>query len=555
MPDIRARIDFMKKMHLFRGLNEEQLKLAAEKMKERTFTEAGTVFNQGATSDFLYLVFDGQAEVIRQGKRKNRKLATLTKGDYFGEQGLFTGHKRNATVKADKGTTVLYLSKEYFKQMLRKIPGVRQNFEIMVTTRKLAAEQQFKWLGSNEEIYFIARKHEILLVQSLAVPVLLMLPILALLAVAFYLSAGLTFAVALLAVFLGLLNVAWMIWKYVDWGNDFYILTNQRVIWLEKVVGLYDSRNEASIGTILSVSTESTEAGRRFDYGTVVVRTFTGQIRMEHVRSPRQASAMIEEYWMRTKESSRSQEQEALKQTIRAKLGYPAPASPKPAAPPAPSKKVKQTLASQFQAWRGETFKVRMETGGSIIYRKHVFVLWRSTWIQNLIFLVLLGLVLLWVAFLGMPPIWFFAIILLLAVLNGAWWFYEYVDWSNDLYQVTGDQIVHVERKPFGAESRKSSPLENILGAEYKRSGFVATLFNFGTVFITVGGTQFNFEDVADPPTVLQDIVRRQHARAQKKKESEGVEERDRMINWMALYHRTVDELNKEQNQAKPKTE
>ena len=553
MPDTRARIDFMKKMHLFRGLNEEQLKTTAEKMKERTFDEAATVFSQGMNADFLYLIFQGQVDVIRQGKKKSRKLATLTKGDYFGEQGLLTGQKRNATVKAEKGTIVLFLSREHFKQMLRKIPGVRQNFEIMVTTRKLAAQQQFKWLGSNEIIYFIARKHEILLLQSLVIPILLMVPILALLITAFFLSPGLTLAVALLALFLGVLDGAWMIWKYVDWGNDFYILTNQRVIWLEKVVGLYDSRNEASIGTILSVSTESSEYGRRFDYGTVVVRTFTGHIRMEHVRSPKQASAMIEEYWMRTKEQLRASEQEGLKQAIRTKLGYPPPA--KPAAPPAPTAKAKKTLMARLQHWRNETFKVRMEASGNVTYRKHVFILWRSTWIQNLIFLGLLAVPISWAIFWGMPPVWLFSILLLGAVVNGAWWFYEYVDWSNDLYQVTGDQIIDINRKPFGEESRKSSPLDNILSAEYKRKGFVATLFNFGTVFITVGGTQFNFEDVADPPAVLQDIVRRQQARAQKKKESEGVAERDRMIDWLAMYHRTVDEIQREQNQAKPKTE
>jgi hypothetical protein len=32
---------------------------------------------------------------------------------------------------------------------------------------------------------------------------------------------------------------------------------NQRVIWLEKVVGLYDSRQEAPLGTILSVGVET----------------------------------------------------------------------------------------------------------------------------------------------------------------------------------------------------------------------------------------------------------------------------------------------------------
>ena len=90
------------------------------------------------------------------------------------------------------------------------------------------------------------------------------------------------------------------------------------------------------------------------------------------------------------------------------------------------------------------------------------------------------------------------------------------------------------------------------MSTEYKRIGIFGWFFNFGTVFVTVGGTQLNFEDVADPPTVQQDIVHRQQARAQKKREAESAGERDRMIEWLAMYHRTVEEIRREQSQSKP---
>jgi len=38
--------------------------------------------------------------------------------------------------------------------------------------------------------------------------------------------------------------LGWGVWNAIDWSNDYYIVTNQRVIWLEKVVGLYDSRRK-----------------------------------------------------------------------------------------------------------------------------------------------------------------------------------------------------------------------------------------------------------------------------------------------------------------------
>lgn len=551
MPDIRARTDFMKKLHLFRTLNDEQLKFTAEKMTEQSYVEADTVFTQGAPSDALYVIYQGKVEIYRQINNKKTRVATLVRGDYFGEQGLFTGEPRNATVKADKGTLLLVISREAFRRMLRKIPDLRDYFELIVSSRKLAAKMHFKWLLENEVIYFLSHKHKILLLQSFIIPIIVMVVVL-LMAISSIFLPGLGTTLVALAGVLFLVDGAWMLWKYVDWSNDFYIVTNLRVIWLEKVVGLYDSRNEASHNTILSVSTESDQQGRLLDYGVVIVRTFTGQIRMDYVETPKLVGALIEEYWQRTKDSMRSGEQDGLKQAIRAKLGYPAPG--KPAPPPAPPVKVKKTPATDFQKWWGEIFRTRMESGTNIMFRKHVFMLFKTTLIQTIVFILLIVAPLVWYILFGTPPLWILGIFAIAILIDALWWFYEYLDWSNDVYQVTAEQIIHIERKPFGEETRKSSPLENILNTEYKREGILPTIFNFGTVYVTVGGTQFNFEDVADPPAVQQEIVRRQQARTQKKKESEGAAERDRMIDWLAMYHRTIEEIEREQNQAKPKT-
>ncbi|MGC1376471.1 MAG: cyclic nucleotide-binding domain-containing protein [Anaerolineales bacterium] len=552
MPDPGVYVEFMKKVHLFRGLSEDQLKLVAEGMEEQSCPEPETVFLQGTSADALYLIYAGHVAVIRREKKKEIKLATLVRGDYFGEQGLLTGQSRNATVKAEKGTVLVVLPREHFKSMLRKIPGLRANFEIMLASRQLANKVRFKWLADNEVIYFLARKHPVLLYQSLALPTVLMLLVFLILGLAFVYMTAIFFTASIFLGVAGAINLLWMIWKYVDWGNDFYIVTNQRVIWLEKVIGLYDSRNEASISTILSISTETDEIGRLFDYGTVVVRTFSGHIRMEYIRSPQQASAMIEEYWMRTKDSIRSNEQEGIKRAIRAKLGYAhptkAPAPAPPAAKPQPKNlPVKTVLA--LRVWLRNAFKMRIEGDGVVTYRKHFFILIRNTFPYDLAFIILLSAPFLWGMFLGPPPLWLGGILGLLFVIDASMWGYEYVDWSNDTYQVTADQIIDIDRKPFGKEDRKAAPLENILSTKYERKGVFGFLFNFGTVSIMVGGAQFNFQDVADPPTVQQDIVRRQQVRVQKKRESETAGERERLAEWLAMYH----QVQHEQTQSRPK--
>jgi hypothetical protein len=133
------------------------------------------------------------------------------------------------------------------------------------------------------------------------------------------------------------------------------------------------------------------------------------------------------------------------------------------------------------------------------------------------------------------------------------WLIYEVIDWSNDKFEVTPEQIIDIDRKPFGTESRSAAQLENILGTEYKRVGILGNLFNYGTVYITVGGTKLAFEDVMDPATVQSDINRRRAERMEKKNQAAVAADRERMAEWLATYHRSAQEFTDEENRKNKK--
>jgi hypothetical protein len=137
---------------------------------------------------------------------------------------------------------------------------------------------------------------------------------------------------------------------------------------------------------------------------------------------------------------------------------------------------------------------------------------------------------------------------LLIALVPFAGWFvFRVMDWSNDKFEVTSDQIIDIDRTPFGTEKRNAAALENILGTSYERLGILGNLFNFGTVYITVGGNKLAFEDVIDPATVQSDIDRRRMARQQKKTEATNAAERERMAEWLVTYHHNAEEFRKEE--------
>ncbi len=545
---------FLRKIHLFHDLKDEQLLKVAEKFTEESFDTGDLILEQGKPADSFYIIFSGKVRVFRRREGREQELATLVKGDYVGEMELFSHHGRSANVAALEPSLLLKMSKRDFETLLKQYPSLKPNLEVSIQSRKLSRTLRFKWLRPNEVVYFLARKHPFFLLQVLVAPFLaLALPIFLF---AWGFLAHSTAASAFGGVAL-LVILAWGMWNAIDWGNDYYVVTNQRVVWLEKIIGMYDSRTEAPLSTILSVGVETDMAGRILDYGNVIVRTFVGAIPFKYVNHPNQAAHMVEEYWNRTKEVSQVAEKEAFKDALRQRLGLlkPAKAEAAPAKPEKTPTFPRLYRPNLLKIIGANLFKLRFEEGNTITYRKHWIVLLRQVGWPTVFLLILLGLDIARLIWLTQVPglgwkMFSDTIVVSLPLLMipiFGWWLYQYIDWSNDIFRVTGDQIMDIDRKPFGTEERRAAPLDNILSTEYQRTGFIGYMFNFGTVYISVGGTKLAFEDVMDPAGVQSDIDRRRMARIEAKKQAELAAERDRMANWMAAYHTNVEEIRREQ--------
>ncbi|MEW6286859.1 MAG: cyclic nucleotide-binding domain-containing protein [Chloroflexota bacterium] len=559
MIEIPARIAFLKKIHLFYGLDESELETIANQLEEVSYASGQVIFRQGDKSEYFYMIYKGGVRIVRKHERKEIPLAVLVANDYFGEMGLLDRRKRSGTVTATSDTLLLVLSRENFESLYKRSALLRLNLDVAVRSRKLARTLQFKWLRDDEVIYFLARKHPIVLYQKLVLPVLsLGLPLAlfyAYLAIAHFLIVAFAAGLSLLAA------AGWIAWNIVDWGNDYYIVTNQRVVWLEKVIGIYDSRQESPLSTILSVGVETGQGGRILDFGDVVIRTFVGKIVFSNVSHPEQAQHMIEEYWNRTKAQAVSLEKEAMKNAIRKHLGLPLPTPPKPAAsPPASSPPKPRTASALLRLLGANTLKLRYEFGDHVIYRKHWVVLILQAWAPfGGTLAVLLAFLIRLFQIIFDPNISFFphadrwtpdtwlVVFFLTFFPFAAWLVYEIMDWSNDKYEVTSEQIIDIDRKPFGTESRNAAQLESILGTNYIRKGILGNLFNYGTVYITVGGTKLAFEDVMDPAAVQSDIDRRRVARQVKQNEAKVTAERERMAEWLATYHRNAETFKEEE--------
>jgi CRP-like cAMP-binding protein len=562
--DTYERIAFLRKIHLFYGLEDEDLEIIADDMEEAAYAEGEVIFKQNSKSESFYLIYSGNVRIVRKQEGEEIQLAVLEKNDYFGEMGLIARRTRSGTVVATRDTRLLILDRESFEKYLKQFSRLRLNMDIAVRSRRLARTLRFNWLRQDEVVYFLAHHHKIVLIEHLIPPVLsLIVPLAFLYAwiiILPYVIVGLASLLSLIAA------VGWIVWTVVDWGNDYYVVTNQRVVWLEKVIGIYDSRQESPLSTILSVNVETSQLGRILDYGDVVVRTWIGTVPFKQVDHPEQAQHMIEEYWDRTKNRAVDFEKEAMKEAIRERLGLSVPAPPedddeeseaedKPKPDPKP-----ETFGAILRFLGLNRIKLRFELGENVIYRKHWVVLILEAWMPfagffGLIFLLIYRSIQLFID----PAQSLFSFgdgfsvdtwvnVYLLTLIPFAFWLvYAVLDWSNDTFEVTNEQIIDIDRKPLGTESRNAAQLESILGTHYERHGLLGNIFNFGTVYITVGGSKLAFEDVIDPASVQSDIDRRRLALKNQREQAAITSERNRMAEWLVTYHKNAQEFRAEE--------
>uniref|UniRef100_A0A1I8IVE7 cAMP-dependent protein kinase type II regulatory subunit n=1 Tax=Macrostomum lignano TaxID=282301 RepID=A0A1I8IVE7_9PLAT len=78
------------------GLMDEELRLAAEALRPRSFGHQQVIIEEGDEADGMYFVLEGEAVVTRSG----REVARVPRGGYFGEAALLEGRRRTASVVA-----------------------------------------------------------------------------------------------------------------------------------------------------------------------------------------------------------------------------------------------------------------------------------------------------------------------------------------------------------------------------------------------------------------------------------------------------------------------
>jgi len=101
------------------------VKARLQSVVERRFRAGDVVFRQGDFPDRLYLIGQGEVEVIRTEDGKEVVLARMKAGEFFGEMGILGNTPRTATVKAATDLETLSIHRNYFRPLIAYVPAWR----------------------------------------------------------------------------------------------------------------------------------------------------------------------------------------------------------------------------------------------------------------------------------------------------------------------------------------------------------------------------------------------------------------------------------------------
>jgi aspartate ammonia-lyase len=117
--------NFLKRIELFKGLNETQLDTIIEKIKLEKHKTGTMIFNQNNIRQNLYIIVDGEIELFRRTPYGGEKrLSVFGKLDFLGEGALMDDSPHSTSARTTAETTTLVLSREKFKELLAEHSNV-----------------------------------------------------------------------------------------------------------------------------------------------------------------------------------------------------------------------------------------------------------------------------------------------------------------------------------------------------------------------------------------------------------------------------------------------
>lgn len=154
-----ANPNLLGEIALFRGLTHAELSKWSSLLHRRTFPTGATFITAEQPGEAVYVIAEGAVKVFIDDPNGNEViLAILTTGEIVGEMSLLDSTSRSANVVTLEETTVYWIDRASFGEILRTMPEIHFNLSRLLCARLRLANARIQSLALQDVEGRVARQ-------------------------------------------------------------------------------------------------------------------------------------------------------------------------------------------------------------------------------------------------------------------------------------------------------------------------------------------------------------------------------------------------------------
>lgn len=599
----------LRKLDMFKRLPEPHLQFMARAVQVLTFQRGEEVIREGNPTQGMFIIASGSASLIRRtADGSERWLKTLQANGVHDEMALRENGSEMASLHINEPTTLLFLSRDRMKIVTQHFadvwnyinlvpppPLVMPNAEGFATTnpvpvppprapvavplptphpqqpttvtpdpapqpaqqaespavvRKIQEPRQDIdgiVLGYGEQVLLKTRRHQWAWVRRIGIAVLLM----GMACVGAFASFSISIVLSLFVLGLGgIIGFVASGYFYLEWRNDLFVVTNRRVISIERVIPTFSvSINEVPLTNIQQVNAELPSGdlfARIFNYGNVELKNAsdTGDMVLDVIPNPDRVQQAIFEIQTTFRQQIQTQERGAIREEIERSLGLRADTQT--------DVETDEPHISVLQQSSGLPFARTqfINDEGEIVIRRHL-----SIWLSRIFapcLVILAGFVMTLVSFVPSGLVFQMAIGMAIALwlVGILWLWWADWDWRHDQYIIGKNYITIIHKRPLWLQNEVEQILLNRLdNVVSETAGVFNTMLQRGDVKLSLVGEGLNtakvLRSIYRPQYIQSEISRRQASIKTMEEEASVRRQRQEIAQYLGVFN----EVNTSQSQ------
>ena len=130
--DHQEVVELLNQSPLFAHLKDAELNWLVDYFQPEVFRSGEIIFNPGDTSDAMFLILEGQVDLISENENV---LSSLKIGDIFGEEALLFDDPRFYQATAVSNSILLQFGADQYMMISEELSGVEEKLEVLIRMR------------------------------------------------------------------------------------------------------------------------------------------------------------------------------------------------------------------------------------------------------------------------------------------------------------------------------------------------------------------------------------------------------------------------------------